>query len=1663
MPSSYKKISLILGRRLLIGSISVAGLVFGANADAAQVSCTPDAGFNTCIRFTNAGADQSFVVPVGVTSVNVKLWGAAGGAGTSNSGFGGGGAFATGNLAVTTGNVFTIVVGSPGVYQSTTMTYGGGGAGGNDSSATRYLGASGGGRSAVRDSSDDLIVAGGGGGSAGGTASNATNGYVFSYAGGGDQDALYAAISPGTGTGCAAGAPATSGGNGGARGTGGYQGTNGSEHTGGNGGQADTAYTGAGGGGGGGYIGGGGGQGQKAVNSTACSTVNSAVGQDGSGAGGSSYGAPSVSGYSFVAANRQNVANSGDSQYVAGVGVATRSASDEQGPGLVVVQYNSPNGANTVAVNSICNGDPIIAGSDFTNPAWTKSGDWDSVTANRAYLKNDNGTAYLSQAVSGMTPEALVTFSWRFANGIVSTGAAGNQASLQLSYNGIVYWQGLTSDGSGNALASSAQNGATCVSGCGPLAPNTNSVMKIRLPANVAASGTLQFKAQEYGGTSDDPQVIGPVSVANTGICLVKNSRGGVGQFNFTTTGVDTTMGSGGTTASITTTTAGTPIYYDASSTRTNNQPLLVKNPGSSANVTISETPATGFVLDSVDCTGVTPVRSGNSVTIASVPRYTMATCTFTNRTAVINLSKALGGYRYAPSDQFSVAIRTGGVSGTVENLPTASTTQGSGSTVTPNTGTTGDFYTALNTSYTLTEAAESGASLANYNAKLTCTDAAGVTPAASLPNNEAFNPAVGRSITPLVGANLRCVITNTPKNAYISLQKALGQAGRVNSNDQFTLSGTGAGASAAITTTGSGSAITSTPYGFSATAGVTYTLNEAMAAGSGSTLSQYNQTVSCSNTGPTNVSGLTALPITVTPVAGDAITCTVTNTAKGSDGSGGTGGSAICNGNPIIASNDFTDPAWSRTGNWYIVLPTQVRMDDDSGDASMSQAVYGVTPGALLTFSWSFIEGLVGTSPSGNRAQVYLYYTTGSSVLTLWSAQTTQGGGNSPASVPGTGVTCVSGCGPLAGGTTRTVQLRLPATLPINGLLQFRMRTTGGPSDDPAIRTPVTIQNTGICLVKNSVGGVGQFNFTTTGVDATMGYGGTTAAITTTAANAPVYYDASSTRTDNQPLLVKQPGASANVTITENPAQGFVLQNVSCTGGLTPVKTGNSITIANVPQDTIATCTFNNATSTINLSKALGGSRFSANDNFTVAIRTGGVNGTVVNATTNATTTGSGATVDPGTGTTGNFNAAPGTVYTLTEAATSGTDLSKYDAKLSCTDSAGVTPAANLPTNETFNPATGRDIAPLAGANLQCVITNTPKGNNVTLTGRVFVDNGAGGGIAHNGVVDGAEAGLSGITVRAMNGATVLASAVTDVDGNFLLLLTPGTPVDIVVTPPSGYLSVSENVGNTGASNPSVTDSKISFTPASGSSYSGVLFGEVQPPSFAPDQTRVVTPGSTVFLPHIFTAHSSGTVDFSVINAAASPNIPGWSAQLFNDSNCNGSFDAGEPAVSGALAVSNGSQICLLLRVVAPSGAPMNAQYQANVQAVMHYSNTALTSTLLVTDTVTVAESSTVTLVKKVNATQALPGDVLTYTLIYKNASSAPVTNLEINDATPPYTTYVGSSALCVLPLPAAMASCVVSNQPADGNTGAIQWTLSGNLQPGSEGQVKFSVKVRQ
>ena len=119
--------------------------------------------------FSHTGAQQTFTVPSGVSTITIKTWGAQGGQYNSSWGAGKGG-YSTGILSVTSGQTLYIYVGGQGnsAYANIQVDGGFNGGGYARGYTSGAYAAGGGGASDVRSGgtalTDRVIVAGGGGG-----------------------------------------------------------------------------------------------------------------------------------------------------------------------------------------------------------------------------------------------------------------------------------------------------------------------------------------------------------------------------------------------------------------------------------------------------------------------------------------------------------------------------------------------------------------------------------------------------------------------------------------------------------------------------------------------------------------------------------------------------------------------------------------------------------------------------------------------------------------------------------------------------------------------------------------------------------------------------------------------------------------------------------------------------------------------------------------------------------------------------------------------------------------------------------------------------------------------------------------------------------------------------------------------------------------------------------------------------------------------------------------------------------------------------------------------------------------------------------------------------------------------------------------------------------
>lgn len=347
---------------------------------------------------------------------------------------------------------------------------------------------------------------------------------------------------------------------------------------------------------------------------------------------------------------------------------------------------------------------------------------------------------------------------------------------------------------------------------------------------------------------------------------------------------------------------------------------------------------------------------------------------------------------------------------------------------------------------------------------------------------------------------------------------------------------------------------------------------------------------------------------------------------------------------------------------------------------------------------------------------------------------------------------------------------------------------------------------------------------------------------------------------------------------------------------------------------------------------------------------------------------------------------------------------------------------------------------------------------------GAAFRDDGGAGAVANDGARQAGEPGVAAARVRLLSAACAggaCDSALTGASGDYALWLpfaTAGAGATVEEVNAAGWLSTGGSPGTTGGAYDRAFDA-TAFTVAAGVVYSGADFGDVPPNLFVAPGARTASAGGVATYAHTFTAGSGGDVSLSAVQTP-SPALPGWTLTLVHDLDCDGVAGAGEPVLSGPVTLVAGQTLCVVARHGAPAGAPSGAQETATLTAGFSYTGAspALGTSVALDDVTTVAPDGLV-ITKSVDLASARPGDTLNYTITYANLGTQPVSSIVIQDATPPYTTFV--SAGCGA-LGAGLGGCGVAAQPAVGATGAVQWTFAGSLDPGASGSVSFVVQVQ-
>lgn len=359
----------------------------------------------------------------------------------------------------------------------------------------------------------------------------------------------------------------------------------------------------------------------------------------------------------------------------------------------------------------------------------------------------------------------------------------------------------------------------------------------------------------------------------------------------------------------------------------------------------------------------------------------------------------------------------------------------------------------------------------------------------------------------------------------------------------------------------------------------------------------------------------------------------------------------------------------------------------------------------------------------------------------------------------------------------------------------------------------------------------------------------------------------------------------------------------------------------------------------------------------------------------------------------------------------------------------ADTTPTA--PTGWLFiNPAGGSRAITVAASDLLGQDFGLFPGARVE--GRVFYDDGEGGGTANNALQEGQERGVGGVVVTASDGVSSR-SASTDGSG-FYYLYVPASWGSVALShplrPASGWNngSTATLVGSwADASGPTSSGAVVSLGSASGLAGSSLTrsFGVVRSSLFRPDQSGQTTSPGVVRYAHQFKPGTLGTVSLALSNT------PQFGYQLRRDVNCDGDFDdAGEGFQGLPQSFSVGSTwprgpdgslaACALeVQVLVPAGVSAGQVDLASLSASLVWSNNpAVQETRGLTDATTIIRGGELRLLKQVRnvsqntafaaSAQGRPGEVLEYRIQYQNIGSQPIFSVVLYDPIPFFSTLV-------------------------------------------------------
>ena len=288
----------------------------------------------------------------------------------------------------------------------------------------------------------------------------------------------------------------------------------------------------------------------------------------------------------------------------------------------------------------------------------------------------------------------------------------------------------------------------------------------------------------------------------------------------------------------------------------------------------------------------------------------------------------------------------------------------------------------------------------------------------------------------------------------------------------------------------------------------------------------------------------------------------------------------------------------------------------------------------------------------------------------------------------------------------------------------------------------------------------------------------------------------------------------------------------------------------------------------------------------------------------------------------------------------------------------------------------------------------------------------------------------------------------------------------------------------------PGNTDVQVTVTsPTSGQNdtiTNTVAVNQVIDMSLTADQSIQLAPGGIGSVIH--TLQNIGNVTITEGGITAAGGFSAFTGTLFYDVNEDGAADSGDIVIDNILDIAGGiapgASVQLIYRVQAPANgaAGLSETETLTLEASLNAASDVAAGTVTDGNTFNNAVSDTASVVSgdlTLNKQQGIdaacngtavtfvttgldakPGECIRYRIEARNQGSASASTVTIKDTIPSFTTLTECSAsACAITVTPAGTSAI-SQQPAEGATGALV-TTHGDLLPGESASVEFTVKI--